>query len=90
MKNIFKITGIIIGTIAIIILITCTTNHYSLDAKVIEKNNTIVTFEDITGNCWEIEDTENLYNVKDNVKLTWNDKGTDFKEDDEIIKIEIK
>ena len=90
MKKMLTILGVAVALITVIILTVCVESRYSLDAKVIEKNDSIITFEDTTGNLWSIEDTENIYQIGNDVKLTWNDKGTDFKTDDEIIKIEIK
>lgn len=87
---------VVIALIAIAVFIIIATmwlswgNHYSLDATVINKENTFVLFEDTTGNLWEFNDIENIYSLGDNVRITWNDKGTDFKTDDEIEKIEMK
>ena len=90
MKKRLSILGVAVALITVIILTVCVESRYSLDAKVIEKNDSIITFEDTTGNLWNVEDIENIYQIGNDVRLTWKDKGTEFKTDDEIIKIEIK
>lgn len=85
-----KKTIIVISLITIItitIIATLSTNQYSLNAQVTEKDNNIITFEDTTGNLWEYEDNEGEYSIGDTVQLTWNDKGTEMKQDDEIVKV---
>lgn len=90
MKKVIITLGIIIG-IAIVILILLNANHYSLDAIVTDRaNDNVIIMKDTTGNIWEYKDIENECTIGDNVTVTWNDKGTDFKQDDEIIKLEIK
>lgn len=90
MKKVIITLGTVIG-IAIVVLVSLNLNHYSLDAIVSDKtNDNVIVIEDTTGNIWEYEDTENEYTIGDNITVTWNDKGTDFKQDDEIIKLEIK
>jgi hypothetical protein len=90
MKKALVVIGIVIGTVAIIFLVAFS-NRYSLDAVVTEKeDDTTIIIEDSTGNIWAFEDENSEYAVGDKVRVTWNDKGTDFKEDDEILKVEIK
>lgn len=85
MKKVFKFILCIIG-FSLLLLILVLGNRRSIDAKVIEVNGKEVVFEDETKNLWSIN-TENVFLKDEKVKLTFNDKGTDFLEDDEIIKI---
>lgn len=82
---------VVVVVVALVILIVCVlaslVNRYTLEATVIDTQNNIVTIEDETGNVWEFEDTEQWYEMGERVKVVWNDKGTDFKQDDEIIKV---
>ena len=82
---------VVVVIVALVVLIVCVlaslTNRYTLEATVIDTQNDIVTIEDETGNVWEFEDTEHWYEMGERVKVVWNDKGTDFKQDDEIIKV---
>lgn len=79
-----------IFAIALGVLFLGLSNHYSLDAKVVERNNQTITFEDTTGNLWEYVDENDEYLLGDLVKLTWNDKGTETKTDDEIIEVKVR
>lgn len=85
--------SIIIITFGIVFAIICILLQYfifntrKVNAWVYQSDNKIVTFEDETGNLWEIKNNNN-YHVGEEVVLTFTDKGTDFIEDDAIIKIE--
>lgn len=85
-----KVLIVIVSVVAIVVslLLIVNVNQYSLEATVTEReNNNIVIFEDTTGNLWAYEDIEHSYSIGDKVQLTWNDKGTEMKTDDEIIKV---
>lgn len=89
MKKAVVILGIVIGVVVVIILVAFS-NRYSLNAVVVEReNDTTVIIEDTTGNVWAFEDENFEFAVDDEVTVVWNDKGTDFKEDDEILKVEV-
>lgn len=81
---------IIILTIAfglwVCFFIAYVTNQRTVEAEVIERHNNTITLKDTTNNLWEYKTDD--YKVNDKVILTFNDKGTDFLTDDEIIKIE--
>ena len=91
MKKALVILGVVVVSVIISILLLSKVNQYSLDAEVTEmEGGSTIVLEDTTGNIWAYEDTLNKYKVGDIVKITWNDKGTEMKQDDEIIKIEVK
>ena len=80
---------IIISTIIVFIFSFITVNnlehYYTIEGEIIKINDNthIVTIEDITGNLWEIEDTN--YNINDNVKIKFFNNLTDSNRLDDII-----
>lgn len=89
MKKTAIILGVIIGVI-IIVLLSLNINRYSLKGIITNKGkDNIIAIKDVMGEVWEYKDTNNDYTINDNVIITWNDKGTAIKQDDEIIKLEI-
>lgn len=86
MKKFLKYIFCII-ILSLLFLILLLGNRRTVNAEVFEINNNEITFKDETENFWTITDTENVYFKNEKVKLTFNDKGTDFLEDDKIIKI---
>ena len=61
-------------------------NHYKMDATVYEVGADYVTFEDVTGNLWDIDKIDAT--VGEKYELTFDTKGTDNERvDDEIINI---
>lgn len=61
-------------------------NHYKMDATVYEVGADYVTFEDTTGNLWDIDKIDVV--VGDKYELTFDTMGTDSERvDDEIINI---
>ena len=88
MKKIFKVFfGIELALISLILIFSA--NLRKINAKVYEISQNIVTFQDICGNLWEYEDANGIFSQNEKVRLTFNDKGTDFLEDDVIIKVEV-
>lgn len=88
MKKIFKIFfGIELALISLILIFSA--NIRKIDAEVYKISQNIIIFQDICGNLWEYEDTNGIFSQNQKVKLTFNDKGTDFLEDDIIIKVEV-
>lgn len=85
MKKILTTLTIIMG-IALVTMFIALGNHRAIKAEVIEIKDNVVTFKDTTDNLWEYE--TNVYSINDKVILTFNDKGTEFLTDDEIIKIQ--
>lgn len=89
-KTINKEIIIIISTIIVFIfsfiIVNNLEHYYTIEGKIIETNDNtnIVTIEDITGNIWEIEDTN--YNTNDNVKIKFFNNLTDSNRLDDIIK----
>jgi len=63
------------------------TNQRTMKAEIIERHNSVIVLKDSNNNLWKYETDD--YKVNDKVILTFNDKGTDFVEDDEIIKVEV-
>ncbi len=86
MKKFLKYIFCII-VLSLLFLILILGNRRTINAEVFEVNNNEITFKDETENFWTITDTENVYLKNEKVKLIFNDKGTDFLEDDKIIKI---
>ena len=82
-KNIIILISIIGLALAVLLMVLA--NRRTIEAKVIDTKDNVVTFEDVTNNLWEYETSD--YKIDDVVILTFNDKGTDFLEDDEIVKI---
>lgn len=61
-------------------------NHYKMNATVYEVGADYVTFEDTTGNLWDIDKID--VTVGDKYELTFDTMGTDSeRDDDEIINI---
>lgn len=60
-------------------------SHYSNTAIVTEINADEILIEDTTGNIWGFFGEG--YIVGDKVNVVWNDKHTETREDDEIIKV---
>lgn len=61
-------------------------NHYKIDAIVYEVGADYVTFEDVTGNLWDVDKMDVV--VGDKYELTFDTMGTDSERvDDEIINI---
>lgn len=87
MKKVFIILGALVITV-VFILISFKVNQYSLNAEVTSVEDGVTTFTDEVGEVWACENTEECYTIGQCVRLTWNDKGTDMKQDDEIIMIE--
>ncbi len=85
MKKILTTLTIIMG-IALVTMFIALGNHRAIKAEVIEIKDNVVTFKDTTDNLWEYE--TDVYSINDKVILTFNDKGTEFLTDDEIIKIQ--
>lgn len=85
MKKILTTLTIIMG-IALVTMFIALGNHRAIKAEVIKIKDNIVTFKDTTDNLWEYE--TDVYSINDKVILTFNDKGTEFLTDDEIIKIQ--
>lgn len=82
-KNIIILVSIIGLTLAVLLMVLA--NHRTIEAKVIDTKDNVVIFEDVTNNLWEYKTSD--YKIDDVVILTFNDKGTDFLVDDEIVKI---
>lgn len=88
-KTINREIIIMINTIIIIILSFIIVNnlehYYTIEGKIIKTNDNtnVVTIEDITGNIWEIEDTN--YNINDSVKIKFFNNLTDSDRLDDII-----
>ena len=62
-------------------------NRYTMDATVYEISDNIITFEDTTGNLWDIDRTIDA-KKGDAYELTFNTNGTDKERiDDKIEKI---
>ena len=61
-------------------------NHYKMDATVYEVGSDYVTFEDTTGNLWDVDKMD--VTVGDKYELTFDTMGTDSERvDDEITNI---
>lgn len=61
-------------------------NHYKMDATVYEVGSDYVTFEDVTGNLWDVDKMD--VTVGDKYELTFDAMGTDSERvDDEIVNI---
>jgi hypothetical protein len=61
-------------------------NHYKMDATVYEVGADYVTFEDTTGNLWDVDKMDVV--VGDKYELTFDTMGTDSERvDDEITNI---
>lgn len=61
-------------------------NHYKMDATVYEVGADYVTFEDVTGNLWDIDKMD--ITVGDKYELTFDAMGTDNERvDDKIVNI---
>lgn len=76
---------IVVGFLSVIVLYFSSIRK--INAKVYSITDNIVIFQDICGNLWSWEDTEEIFRKNDEVILYINDKTTDFLKDDEIIKI---
>lgn len=88
MKKIFKVFfEIELAIICLILLFSA--NLRKINAEVYKISQNIITFQDICGNLWEYEDTNGIFSQNEKVRLTFNDKGTDFLEDDVIVKVEV-
>lgn len=62
--------------------------HYNIEATVIDCTDNVYKMEDIVGDVWEYEDTENKYELGTNVQLVMHNGYTyNTKEDDIIIRI---
>ena len=62
-------------------------NYYTMNATVYEVSDNIITFEDTTGNLWDIDRTTDA-KKGDVYELTFNTNGTDEERiDDKITKI---
>jgi len=65
-------------------------NNYSIKATVKEKENGIVTFEDVAGYLWEVERPETEVHRGDEVKIRFFNGCTDeTRVDDEIISFKV-
>ena len=88
-KNIIKLLIVTMG-IALFFLTASLINRYTLSAKIINISNNIITAQDIKGKVWVFQDENknNTFAVNERINITWNDKGTFSRLDDEILKIE--
>ena len=84
-KEIIIIVSTIIVFIFSFIIVNNLEHYYTIEGKIIKinDNTNIVTIEDITGNIWEIEDTN--CNTNDSVKIKFFNNLTDSNRLDDII-----
>ena len=82
----FKILLVVVLIIFCGVVYNEEVNHYKMNATVYEVGADYVTFEDVTGNLWDVDKIDAT--VGDKYELTFDAMGTDSERvDDEIINI---
>lgn len=80
-----------IGMVGMIIIfgLLYGTNLYKVDGVITNVTSGTIKIEDELNNEWYYYTNDNQYTVGSKVELTMNSKDTDWKEDDEIVKIKL-
>ena len=86
-KNILK--GVLITIVVVVVLILFNTfyHSYSVEAKVYQIEEEIITFEDMRGHCWQWikEEDEEEYKEREEVVILFYDNNTIEEPTDDII-----
>lgn len=86
MKRIIKKICIFFAVLAAMAAVSYIDSHYRMEVTVSNVNETLVCFEDKSGELWFFETEEpNEYKVGENVRLTMFDAGTPANIYDDII-----